>query len=165
MTPEEHHAAELDALRIRWQAGIWPALFEAVEYCQVTEQVLPRWAALAVLNLILAAYHDGTTGNRGAHASERGRLKMDLAHYLRWSVVRLCLQLHDLTELPAPRRGRPGAWQPSETALLKEAAELLKGNRSAKAGSLKTLRESFELVEASKARGEHRFSFDGLMTL
>lgn len=175
MTADEYHAEQLEKLRVLWDAGIYPALFQAVRYCGAVSIALPEWASLAVLNMIQDRYHDGSVGGaNGAHGSLKGRVKMNYAHYLRWNALRWTMVLNCVSKLP-DKRGRKKAdldkkESPTKKSLLAEAAKRLEGQRPARAadtrqtdaGVGRQIEESYRLVEASRQAGEKRFAFDDL---
>lgn len=162
MTADEYHAEQLEKLRSLWDAGVYPALFQAVYYCGAVSIALPEWASLAVLNMVQDRYHDGSAGGAdGAHGSLKGRLKMDYAHYLRWNALRWTMVLNCASKLPdQPGRKKPG--EATKKDLLQEAAQRLKGQGPARAGDGRQIEESYRLVEASRQAGEKRFAFDDL---
>lgn len=161
----EYHRQELDVFRRLFEeAKMWRALFNAVEYCHAVEMPLPEWAAIAVLNLIQDRHF--ADGEAGGYGSAAGKNSMDYAHFLRRNAVRGALRQHDLEDLPDRGRGRPSAQSGiTKAAVLREAMDLLKGNRLARATSAAQMEESFRLVEESLKRKEMRFRFDLLLSV
>lgn len=152
----EAQRRELAHLHGMWDAGDWTALPEAILACKVYEVPLPEWVSKAAYEAVLKLYLGPTHGKEGAYGSTRGRLRMDYAHFLRWSALNKVLESHELTELPA-NRGRPRKEAMTRSALLDEALKVLEGhNRSS---STKQIAESFDLVGKSLSSGETRFQF------
>ena len=162
MMPQEYHAKQLTKMRELWDAGVYPALFQAVYYCASCEIALPEWASLAVLNMIQDRYHDGSVGGSdGAWGSAKGRLKMDYAHYLRWDALRWAMVFNFATELPTGR-GRKAPGVVTKRELLAAAVKIMEGRKLARVGDGRQIEESYHLVEASRKAGEKRFAFDQL---
>ena len=85
MKAEELYARELEKYHAMWDAGMWPALAEAVHYCHTVQIPLPEWLGLAVLNIIQDHYEIApSVEGKGAYTIPKGRLTMDYAHFLRW---------------------------------------------------------------------------------
>jgi hypothetical protein len=169
-TPEEYFERELLALKELRDAGHkLPALFEAVQFCQIQGISLPDWAALDMLNLILERYGNPSSKGEGAFSSPKGRFTMDYIHFVRWNVLSGCLRMQGLTSKPKRQRGRPRLGSNDEAEryrwALKQAATIL-GKLPMGGDCQRTqIEESFDLVEEERAKGSHRFALDRLVTL
>lgn len=162
MKARDYHASQLAKMQPLWEAGMWPALFDAVRYCAAAEIPLPEWVALAVLNLIQDRFHDGSAGGvEGAYGDVKGRLRMDYAHYLRWQALDFIMMMNGVDHLPAGR-GRKPAGAISKRKLIEEATAFLNGRRTARVGDGRQIEESYLLVDKSRKLGEKRFAFDDL---
>jgi hypothetical protein len=162
MKVEDFHAQQLEKNRLTWEAGVYPALFQTVDYCARMHLPLPEWASVELLNILLERFHDDSVaGSNGAYGGLKGRLRMDYCHYLRWNALRWTMALNFVAALPE-RRGRKKAGVVSKRELLAEAAKRLEGNPMARAGDGRQIEESYRLVEASRQAGEKRFAFDDL---
>lgn len=161
-TATELYAKELDELRFLFEAGRWPALFDAVRYCHTVRISLPEWAILPILNLIQDRhFEDGTAGGYG---SASGKFSMDYAHWSRWNAVRYVLLMNGLKDLPTGR-GRPLPGKKTKAGILKEAADWLANKPIARIREPGQIGDSFNLVEESLAKGEARFQFNLLFTV
>ena len=161
----EKTLAELEAV---WRdAGALPAVHDAVLFCQMNQLTLPEWAAVAVINQLITAYWTAGDGGPGAFSSPRGRFVKDLAHFRRWQALTAGLKMVGLDGMPKVRRGRPRAGERDSYArALSYAAELLDREPTGAGKALeREIEASFKRVDASRAAGEERFSFDKLLTL
>jgi hypothetical protein len=156
---------DLDDFRKQFcDAGWWPALFDAVEYCQKVSIPLPEWAAVAVLNLIQERHFED--GKAGGYGSAHGKFSMDYAHYLRWQAVGHALQTKGLVDLPAQQRpGRPKVTAYGKKAILEQAKEWLRDKPFGRGQSREQIEESFHIVTKSIKAGEARFRFDRQFTI
>ena len=165
MNVEELYRRELEDLQALWEAGMWPALAVAINYCHAVQIPHPEWLDLAMQNILQDHYHFAARARKGAHSTPKGRLTMDYAQYLRWRAVRAVLREHGLTELPN-QRGRPLPGTITRAMLLKEAEARLRewgklGLAKPRVGDFaKGLARSFKEVGQSRAKGELRFKFE-----
>lgn len=160
MTPREQHAKTLENLKCLWEAGMLPALFQAIRYSSEGQLALPEWAAVGAMNFIQDAFHGRTMrGSSGAKNSVKGRFQMDFAHYRRWLWMDFEMSLKD-----SPRPAGSGRRRRNETTMIELARRVRPRLRSRieKQGGLQQIIDSYRVVEKSRKRGELRFAFERL---
>jgi hypothetical protein len=172
MTPDEYFQGQLDTLKGLRDAGhMLQALHDAVLFCSLQQTALPKWAVTDIVNLLYALHQAPSlpgAGKGGAFKSPKGRFKKDYAHFLRWSVFAGCLRLRGLQSKPVKRRGRPRAGAQTDVTLfrdaLKDAAEKLRGSIGGRAEP-REIEKSYDLVEAARAKGDMRYSFEEFLSM
>ena len=154
MNKEDWYRDSLAVWEEEWRAEEWkaehlPALFEAVKFCRLQEIVLPEWAALAVLNLIIHEFNR-RSGNKG-----RSRYAIDYGHFCRWRALSYEFRKAGIDK---KKSGRPAKQAPGIVRARQNAADRLKGTHAQ--GSARQVQDSFDMVEAAQADGKAaRFRF------
>jgi hypothetical protein len=154
-TPEEFFAQEFAARKKEWDAGRhYPALHYVVHLACANSVPPPEWAALAVLDLIVAR-HNAVSGKKRL----RSRYALDHIHRMRWSALTVAFRGRGIDKYKKIR-GRP-----KDARGIQEAREeASKGLRKSVAfGTPRQIQDSFDKVE--KARGtaaEARYFFGRL---
>jgi hypothetical protein len=97
----EYIARESADLKRKWDAGNHlPDLFEAVKFCHVTEIPPFDWCAVAVFNLIIAAYNGyrpSRSGKSGRYEAPRAKFKNYYRHLRRSRILKAELRKRGLT--------------------------------------------------------------------
>ncbi len=73
---------------VLYEAGVLPALFDAIFIAKKEGRPLPDWAVDGALNVIGDRLKVGFTKGKGATGNELAKYQMDMKHYHRWQAVK-----------------------------------------------------------------------------
>ena len=119
--PEEFFAQEFAARKKEWNAGKhYPALHYVVRLACANSILLPEWAALEILDLIVARHNAGSGKKR-----LRTQYALDHIHGMRWSALTVAfrsrgIEYKKIPGRPKDARGIQGARQEASEGLCGE---------------------------------------------